>query len=262
MRSCERRFGGGLAVAISSIFALGLVWPAEASSFDEAMETREGGNVASQDSQVTIDKLADETDSLLTQYRNVLNQLDAVRVFNKHMRGLIAEQEAEKASLIEQIDNVELVARQMTPHMLKMIDSLERFVELDVPFLKDERTERVAFLRDSMNRSDVSDAEKYRAIMEAYQIENEFGRTIEAYEGTVEIDGEGREVDFLRLGRIALLYRSFDGTLAGAWDQKASEWVPLGRGYDEAIKAGLRMARKQAAPSLILAPVPAAEDIN
>ena len=130
MRSCDRRFGGGLALAISSIFALGLVWPAEASSFDEAMETREGGNAASQQSQAEIDKLVDKTDQLLTQYRNVLNQLDAVRVFNKHMRGLISEQEAEKASLKEQIDNVELVARQMTPHMLKMIDSLERFVEL------------------------------------------------------------------------------------------------------------------------------------
>ena len=262
MRSCDRRFGGGLALAISSIFALGLVWPAEASSFDEAMETREGGNTASQQSQAEIDKLADKTDQLLTQYRTVLNQLDAVRVFNKHMRGLISEQEAEKASLKEQIDNVELVARQMTPHMLKMIDSLERFVELDVPFLKDERTERVAFLRDAMGKSDVSDAEKYRAIMEAYQIENEFGRTIEAYEGEIEVDGTMREVDFLRLGRIALLYRTFDGSLAGAWDQQAGAWVPLSRSYDDAIKAGLRMARKQAAPSLILAPVPAAEDAN
>jgi hypothetical protein len=262
MRSCERRFGGGLAVAISSIFALGLVWPAEASSFDEAMETREAGNTASQQSQVAIDKLADETDTLLTQYRNVLNQLDAVRVFNKHMRGLIREQEAEKTSLTEQIDGVELVARQMTPHMLKMIDSLERFVELDVPFLKDERTERVASLRAAMNRSDVTDAEKYRAIMEAYQVENEFGRTIEDYQAEADINGEMRELDFLRIGRIALLYRSPDGTLLGAWDQKNREWVELDRSYEEPIKAGLRMARKQSAPALLLAPIPAAEDAN
>jgi hypothetical protein len=260
MRSRERRLGGGLAAAIATVVAVGVVLPAAASSFDEAMETRASGNEASQKSQARIDKLADETDSLLTQYRNVLNQLDAVRVFNKHMRGLIGEQETEKASLTEQIDNVELVGRQMTPHMLKMIDSLERFVELDVPFLKEERTERVAFLREAMNKSDVSDAEKYRAIMEAYQIENEFGRTIEAYEGELEIEGEKREVDFLRLGRIALLYRTYDGSYSGAWNQKQHTWVPLDRSYEEAIKAGLRMARKQAAPSLILAPVPAAED--
>ena len=260
MRSCERRFGAGLAAAITTIIAVGIVWPAAASSFDEAMDTRESGNGSSQKSQVKIDKLADETDSLLTQYRNVLNQLDAVRVFNKHMRGLIAEQDAETASLTEQIDSVELVGRQMTPHMLKMIDSIERFVELDVPFLMEERTERVAFLRDAMGKSDVTDAEKYRAIMEAYQIENEFGRTIEAYEGELDVKGENRAVDFLRLGRVALLYRSYDGSFAGAWDQRSRSWVELDRSYDESIKAGLRMARKQAAPSLILTPVPAAED--
>ena len=260
MHATERRLGGGLAAAISTIIAVGVVLPAAASSFDDAMDTREGGNKSAQKSQETIEKLADETDSLLTQYRNVLNQLDAVRVFNKHMRGLVADQEADLASLTEQIDRVELVGRQMTPHMLKMIDSLERFVELDVPFLQDERTQRVAFLRDAMGKSDVTDAEKYRAIMEAYQIENEFGRTIEAYEGDLEIGGEKREVDFLRLGRVALLYRSYDGSFSGAWDQKNRSWVELDRSYDDPIKAGLRMARKQAAPSLILAPIPAAED--
>jgi hypothetical protein len=98
--------------------------------------------------------------------------------------------------------------------------------------------------------------------MEAYQIENEFGRTIEAYEGELEIACEMRAVDFLRLGRVSLLYRSYDGSFAGAWDQKERAWVELGRSYDESIKAGLRMARKQAAPSLILAPVLAAEEAS
>ena len=262
MRSCGRRFGGGFAAGISTIIAVGLVWPAAASSFDEAMGTRVSGNKAGKVSQQRIDKLADETDTLLTSYRNVLNQLDAVRVFNKHMSGLVAEQEAEKASLTEQIDNIELVNRQITPHMLKMIDALERFVDLDVPFLKEERTERVQFLRDAMGKSDVTEAEKYRAIMETYQVENEFGRTIEAYAGTLEIDGAEREVDFLRLGRLALIYRTFDGSAAGVWDQRNRTWVPLDRSYEEAIKGGLRMARKQSAPSLILAPVPAAEAAN
>ena len=261
MRSHERRWGRGLVTAISTIVAAGVVMPAAASSFDEAMEARGAGNASGQASQQKIDKLADETDSLLTSYTNLLNQLDAVRVFNKQMSALVAEQEERRKQYLEEIDNVELVGRQITPHMLKMIDALEKFVELDVPFLKAERTNRIAFLRDAMTKADVSDAEKYRAIMEAYQIENEFGRTIEAYVDRLAIDGVEREADFLRIGRVSLVYMTPDGQFMGAWDQRARAWVPLDRSYQDSIKEGLRMARKQAAPSLILVPVGAPENI-
>ena len=37
--------------------------------------------------------------------------------------------------------------RQITPLTLKMIDSLGQFVNLDLPFLLDERRQRVARLR-------------------------------------------------------------------------------------------------------------------
>lgn len=261
MRSCERRLGGGLATAISTLVAAAVVWPAAASSFDEAMDTRNAANVAGAESQKKIDALDDETDTLLTSYTNLLNQLDAVRVFNKQMTALVNEQEAQRIQYLEEIDNVELVGRQITPHMLKMIDAIEKFVELDVPFLKSERTSRVAFLRDAMTKADVSDAEKYRAIMEAYQIENEFGRTIEAYVDTLAIDGVEREADFLRIGRVALVYMTPDGQFMGAWDQNTRSWVSLDRSYLDSIKEGLRMARKQAAPSLILVPVGAPENI-
>ncbi|MEE3329601.1 MAG: DUF3450 domain-containing protein [Myxococcota bacterium] len=261
MRSCERRLGGGLATAISTLVAAAVVWPAAASSFDEAMDTRNSANTAGAASQKKIDELDNETDTLLTSYTNLLNQLDAVRVFNKQMTALVNEQEARRIQYLEEIDNVELVGRQITPHMLKMIDAIEKFVELDVPFLKSERTSRVAFLRDAMTKADVSDAEKYRAIMEAYQIENEFGRTIEAYVDTLEIDGVEREADFLRIGRVALVYMTPDGQFMGAWDQNTRSWVVLDRSYLDSIKEGLRMARKQAAPSLILVPVGAPENL-
>lgn len=261
MRSCERRLGGGLATTISTLIAAAVVWPAAASSFDEAMDTRDAGNVAGQKSQIKIDDLDAETDTLLTTYTNLLNQLDAVRVFNKQMTALVKEQNEKRVEYLEQIDNVELVGRQITPHMLKMIDAIERFVELDMPFLKAERTSRIAFLRDAMTKSDVTDAEKYRAIMEAYQIENEFGRTIEAYVDTLTIDTVDREADFLRIGRVALVYMTPDEQFMGAWDQNAQTWVALDRSYQDSIKEGLRMARKQAAPSLILVPVGAPENL-
>ena len=102
---------------------------------------------------------------------------------------------------------------------------------------------------------DVSVAEKFRKVMEAFQIENDYGRTIEAYIDALEIDGATRQVDFLRIGRIALLYQTADGKMSGAWDQRNRRWVPLGNEYKNAIRQGLRIAKKQVAPDLVLLPV-------
>jgi len=142
--------------------------------------------------------------------------------------------------------------------MERMIDGIEQSIALDIPFLLEERTKRVETLKQIMERSDVSVAEKFRKVMEAYQIENEFGRTIEAYQGELNLDGSTRQVDFLRIGRVGFLYQTLDGTETGVWDQKNREWVDAA-GSASAVRLGLRMARKQTAPDLLKLPFPTAE---
>jgi septal ring factor EnvC (AmiA/AmiB activator) len=225
----------------------------------QAIDTQEKANAEGVEAQKRIDELADRTDELLTQYRNALKQIESLRVYNSQTEELIAAQREEMASLQEQIDQVEVVGRGVTPLMFKMIDALDQFVELDVPFLMEERRKRIAALREMMNQSDVTDSEKFRRILEAYQIENEFGRTIEAYRSTLQRDGKELMVDFLRVGRIALVYQTLDGTENGVWDAQERGWRQLDSSYRSAIQQGLRVARKQTAPDMIRLPLPAAE---
>ncbi len=232
--------------------------PAEA--LEEAQNVRRRGNADGVESQKRIDEISDDTETLFSRYSNALRQIDSIRVYNQQMRDLISSQEAELASLSEQLDRVELVGRSVTPLMLRMIAALEAFMKLDVPFLKQERTLRLESLHEMMVRSDVTNSEKYRRIMEAYQIENEYGRTIEAYRSTIEREGRESKVDFLRFGRIALVYQSLDGSEAGVWDQETRKWLPLDSSYRTAIRQGLRIARKSAAPDLIRLPLPAAPE--
>jgi hypothetical protein len=242
-------------VALAAVLLLASA-TAPAQTLAQAVEARTSGNAEGMESQRRIDALSEDTDKMLAEYRTRLKQIDALRIYNNQMEQLIASQEIEMASLRRQIDDVEVVGRGVTPLMLKMIDSLDAFVSLDVPFLKEERARRIEFLRELMGRADVTNAEKYRRILEAYQIENDYGRTIEAYRGTLP---DGRTVDFLRVGRIALVYQSLDADEAAAWDQETREWVLLDSSYRTAIKQGLRIARKQSAPDLIRLPLPAAQ---
>jgi hypothetical protein len=222
----------------------------------QAIAQRQEANEAGAESQKRVDEISDQTDALTAEYRSALKQIEALRVYNRQMYELISSQNEELDSFERQIDEVDVIGRGVTPLMLRMIDSLQAFIDLDIPFLQRERQDRLKGLREMMERSDVSNSEKYRRILEAYQIENEFGRTIEAYRATIDNTGQERTVDFLRVGRIALVYQTLDGSDAGVWSQEKREWVPVDSGYRSAIQQGLRVARKQTAPELIRVPLP------
>lgn len=229
-----------------------------AAELGDLVSGRLAANESAAKSQVRIDKLSEDTDKLVGEYRSVLQRIDALRVYNRQMDQLVASQVEEMASTRRQIDEVELVGREVTPLMLAMIEALDEFVGLDMPFLSEERTGRIAGLRALMARADVTNAERYRRIMEAYQIENEYGRTIEAYQGELDVSGATRQVDFLRIGRIAFLYQTLDGAETGVWDQSNGTWTDASD-YRSSVRKGLRMARKQAAPDLLRLPVPTPE---
>ena len=197
-----------------------------------------GGNDESAAVQKHIDELSDQTDELLAKYRTVLTQIDSIGVYNHQLRELITSQDEELASLQDQLDRVEVVGRSVTPLMLRMIDALDATVALDLPYLIEERTQRIAKLRKLMTRAAVTNAEKYRLIMEAYQTENEYGRTIEAYRSTLKRGDRDIKVDFLRFGRIALVYQTLDGMEAGVWNQATKSWEPLDASYRTAIRQG------------------------
>jgi hypothetical protein len=208
--------------------------------------------------QKRVEQIADQTDKLLNEYNTLAKVVDGLVTYNSLLQRQVDNQQIEKDALAESIDNVALIERQIVPLMDRMLDSLEQFVQLDTPFLVAERTERLERLRGMMERSDVSSAEKFRRVIEAYQIENDYGRTIEAYKGTVPINGNPQEVDFLRIGRVALAYQSVGGAHTGAWDSESGQWLELDPAeYKNQVAEGIRVARKQVAPDLLIIPVAA-----
>ena len=248
---------GGFAVALATAFVAMGSGTAVAVDLDQVVAQRMAVNDDGAKSQVRIDKLSDDTDRLIAEYRVVIQRIDALKIYNQQVSDLIDSQEEEMASLRRQIDDVELVGREITPLMLGMLDSIENFVELDVPFLPEERAERIVGLHDVMIRADVTDAERYRKIMEAYQVENEFGRTIEAYQGELNLDGKTRQVDYLRVGRVGFYYQTLDGNETGVWNQKQKGWMDASKSTN-GVRLGIRMANKQTAPDLLRLPLPAA----
>jgi len=222
-----------------------------------SINTSVENNRQEEDTQKRIDALSDKTRALLEEYHIVSRELEALSVYNGHLARLVQSQENEKASIRKQMADMELTKREIVPLMLRMVEQLETLIEADQPFLPEERRMRVAHLRELMDRADISVGEKYRRVLDAYQIEMEYGRTIEAYRGELDTNGQARTVDFLRLGRVGLYYQTLDRRESGYWDASAKAWQVLPTRYTLPIRTGLRIARKQAAPDLLRLPVAA-----
>lgn len=247
--------------AVAALSLLGAAGAAQADTLEDILQTGVETQKLAQASQQRIDKIVEETNDLAQKYKTVLKEIDGLKVYNQQLDKQISNQQKEMVELGGSIERVTEVERQITPLMMRMVDSLERFIELDIPFQIETRRAGVQRLRELMDRSDVATSEKFRNVLDAYQIESAYGRSFEAYEGVIELDGQQQNVDFLQVGRIALLYLSRDGSVAGAWNQTTRNWERLPDRYASSITQGLRVARKQAAADqLLMLPVPAPEN--
>ena len=213
--------------------------------------------VAQVDSQKKVDNFAEQRLSLADEYRNSLREADSLKLYVQQLRSQLRSQEAEKDVVRTEIREIARTNIEILPLMQDMLATFGQFVDLDTPFLIDERRERVKQLNEMMPRADVTVSEKFRRILEAYQVEIDYGKTIEGYRGMLE----GKEVDFLRIGRVGLMYQTPDAKDTGYWDREKKTWV-VDNSASEGVKEGLKIARKQSSPDLMILPIQAASAVQ
>jgi TolA-binding protein len=212
-------------------------------------------------SQARINQIDDQIQDIVQDYRETIDHLQDLREYNAIKRKIVKDQDARIIVLRNEITNVADIQRDMPPLIDEMIGVIDAFIQKDLPFLSNERSERVAKLRADFDRSDVSTAEKYRKSLEAFQIENDYGRAIESYEGTLLLGDRELEVNFLMVGRVALYYQTKDQSETGMWDIEAGDWTSdLPGGATEQINTAIGVANEFVPPDLLILPLPAPKD--
>jgi hypothetical protein len=204
--------------------------------------------MAANKSQEKIDGLYEQQRDALQNYRITQAEIEQLNVYNRQLTQIINSQDEKIQSLHKQINEIEVTQQGIMPLMERMLNGLQNFISLDTPFLLNERETRVANLRSLLLSADITVSEKFRRTLEAYQIEVEYGRTIEAYRAE---NHKQEMVDFLRVGRVSLYYLPLSGSAGYVWDKESKQWSALSSEYDRVILQGIRIARKQSAPSLL-----------
>ncbi len=239
--------GGGASISVSQ-------------SIEPLIEVSKQRSAAAKASQAKVDRLADETANLLSDYKTVMKQVDGLKVYNSRLERQIANQERRIRDIDASISEASVIQRQIPPLVTRMLDGLEQFINLDMPFDLETRLGNIEAVRSNMDRSDVTSAEAFRQVLELYSIELQYGRGIESYRDSIDLGGSEREVDILRIGRVALVYQSTDGAETGAWNRNSKSWEELSAGqYASAVRDGVRIAKKQATIELLNMPISAPE---
>lgn len=205
-----------------------------------------------------VTALAQQAADPVAEYEMLLRDIRGLQARNALVQRQIQQQVQDLANLQAAIQNVPDLENQLPPLLITMVDGLDQFVELDLPFLEEERQDRIANLY-LLIENDISDSQKLRRVLEAWSIEVEYGSLFHTEQHLVSLpDGTERNADIVILGRIGVLFQTADDeALTGAWDQENREWVVLGSEYRNPIRTAIRMARNQVAPDLTLLPVPA-----
>lgn len=247
-----------LTVAVAGGLAMG---SAQAAQVSDVLKAGASKVEAAKTAQVKIDRIADQTDGLLQEFKQVNKQIDNLRVYNSQLEAMIGNQEKMMGELEQSIEDATVIERGITPLMANMLKAMADFIELDLPFKKDERAQAVADLEDNMESAKFSNAEKFRQILEVYDIEADYSSTIETYTAILDVNSDGTpiEVEVLRVGRVAMMYQTKDKSQVGAWSRENKTWETLGSEYRRPVDQGIRIAKKLSPQDVIELPVSAPE---
>ncbi|AXH08792.1 hypothetical protein CP960_05505 [Malaciobacter halophilus] len=212
-----------------------------ADEIDKSMNIIENTNTKLKSYQNRIDNLDEKTQELFSEYKYTNAELKNSRIYNNQLRKILDSQKKELKDIDQQLVDIEKTQKNIFPLMLKMVDSLEKLVQMDTPFLLEERTNRIQRLKQSLNKSDIKTAEKYRIILEAFKIEYDYSNNIETYQDKID----NKTYNFLRLGRTALYYQSLDLKEYGYWNKKTKSWVKIDNSDAKSnIRKGIKIAKK------------------
>jgi len=242
----EKDLGSGLVAIGRSFRRLGrrLVAPALKNSIADGKA-----------SQQRVEKAADAAVAARLELQNAQLQLRDLEAYNRYMQSLVADQQNELGKLTQQLEAVQETRQGLIPLMLQMQADLEQLVQDDIPLRKEDRLARVEQLKVTLARADVSEAEKFRQLLQAYQIEAEYGSRMDAYPAQLALDGAERRVDVLALGRVSLLAMTADRTQGWRWSAESKTWLPLDSEWLTPLADALDMAADKKVPQLLHLPL-------
>jgi len=244
-------------ITIPLLLLMGIIIavPVFAENISAARSGLEKAIEAEMAAQKKADQWSQEKQQMISEIRQLKTRLEWLSYQNKKYDAYIKTEEQAIAELKRKDAEMRHLRQALEPYLDRTIDELAAFIEKDLPFLGQERSRRVSFLKESVNDYHLAMSEKLHRVLEALNVETEYGRSIEADTRALNVQGRSVESDVLRVGRIALFYRSLDGREVGKMNPDTGTWEPVDKKFSRAIRDTIDMARQKKSVELVDLPI-------
>jgi predicted nuclease with TOPRIM domain len=208
-----------------------------------------------QETQKNEDAWAGKKAGLMSRYRTLISQKENLEKAKTCIKERLKGQQNLVAEIERRTSESERIRDELQSCLESIVTRLGEFIKRDLSFLTKERSYRLDSIRETLSRPDKTATEKLRRVMEALQVEAEYGRTVEVYQDTIDLDGQHVLVDVLRLGRLSLFCQTPDSKTVGHYNRATGRWVSLSPGYRRNINKAVDMARRERVIDLIKLPI-------
>ena len=219
-----------------------------AGTVDETVQTRQG-------TQQRLDGWSQEKAELLGRYRLAKAQVDWLQARKLDLTAEADALAARVAELQRRLAEADRLNTSIQDTLQVIMRRLGDSVEQSLPFLPEERRLRIAAITAELARPDIEPADKLRRLLEALQVEAGYAATVEVYQDRIEVGGQSLHADILRLGRLALFWRTPDTERAGLYDQATDSWQELSGSYRRKLNLAMEMALRQRPVDLVELPL-------
>jgi hypothetical protein len=228
---------------------------ASAASAQDVEKSVTGGVRAQAKAQEKADVWSEERAALTAEERDLAVREKWLQYRIQKYEAYVAGQKRAIEGLKQRKEAFAAMQMELEPLLDETAEKLEAAVAVDMPFLVEERRLRLTLLQETLNDHRVSLADKLRRTLEALRIEAEFGSSLEVSEESVQIDGNTVQARVLRIGRLAMFYRTPDGR-SGRFNPQDNTWVQLAPEYARTLGEAFDMAERRRAVDLITLPLP------
>ena len=208
-----------------------------------------------QDTQKQEAKWREDKQRLLARYNELEQTLHQLEIRRQALEESNAATQQRITAKQQQLADIQQIEAQIEPLMDTQIELLGRHLEQDLPFLPDERRQRLERLMALRHDPDVAVSEKFRKVLEALMVEAEYGNTLEVYQQNIALGERNMLVNVFRLGRISLFFQTLDHTTCGFYDVAAGVWQALPATYNPTLQAAIDIGAKRQPAEILTLPL-------